>query len=92
MPADFRFCAKFPRDISHAEDLRVQLASARTFLDLLAPLGERASPLWLQLPAGFGPDRLKELQVFLSAMAPRCALAWRSGTWPFSTRASPSGP
>lgn len=39
MPADFRFCAKFPRDISHAEDLRVQLASARTFLELLAPLG-----------------------------------------------------
>lgn len=75
MPAGFRFCAKFPRDISHAEDLRVQLASARTFLELLAPLGERASPLWLQLPAGFGPDRLKELQVFLSAMAPRCALA-----------------
>jgi len=75
MPADFRFCAKFPQDISHADDLRVQLSSARTFIDLLEPLGERASPLWLQLPRRFGPERLNELKVFLDALAPRRTLA-----------------
>ncbi|KUM44896.1 DUF72 domain-containing protein [Pseudomonas sp. EpS/L25] len=75
MPAGFRFCAKFPQDISHADDLRVQLSSARTFIDLLEPLGERASPLWLQLPRRFGPERLNELKVFLDALAPRRTLA-----------------
>jgi len=75
MPTGFRFCAKFPQDISHADDLRVQLSSARTFIELLAPLGERASPLWLQLPRRFGPERLGELKVFLDTLAPRHALA-----------------
>ena len=51
MPAHFRFCAKVPRDISHEGDLREQLGSTQAFLDLLAPLGERVTPLWLQLPA-----------------------------------------
>ena len=49
MPAGFRFCAKFPRDISHEGDLRERLEAAGDFLELLAPLGERVSPLWLQL-------------------------------------------
>lgn len=41
MPAGFRFCAKFPRDISHEGDLRERLEAAGDFLELLAPLGER---------------------------------------------------
>nr|WP_239482021.1 DUF72 domain-containing protein [Pseudomonas insulae] len=71
MPAAFRFCAKLPRDISHAADLREQLDATQTFLDLLAPLGTRVAPLWLQLPASFGPARLGELAVWLDAVAPR---------------------
>ena len=65
MPAHFRFTAKFPRDVSHAGDLRVQLQSALDFTRLLAPLGPRVSPYWLQLPAVFGPARLAELAHFL---------------------------
>lgn len=65
MPAHFRFTAKFPRDVSHAGDLREQLQSAIDFTRLLAPLGPRVSPYWLQLPAVFGPARLAELAHFL---------------------------
>lgn len=65
MPAHFRFTAKFPRDVSHAGDLREQLQSAIDFTRLLAPLGPRVSPYWLQLPAVFGPARLGELAHFL---------------------------
>ncbi|MGJ3439263.1 DUF72 domain-containing protein [Pseudomonas sp. Je.1.5.c] len=65
MPAHFRFTAKFPRDVSHAGDLREQLQSALDFTRLLAPLGPRVSPYWLQLPAVFGPARLAELAHFL---------------------------
>jgi len=66
MPADFRFCAKLPREISHSADLRQQLEASRLFLELLAPLGDRVAPFWLQLPAAFGPSRLDELASFLA--------------------------
>ncbi|MHA5871309.1 DUF72 domain-containing protein, partial [Pseudomonas aeruginosa] len=71
MPAGFRFCAKFPRDISHEGDLRERLGAADDFLELLAPLGERVSPLWLQLSAAFTPQRLGELLYFLDELSPR---------------------
>lgn len=71
MPEHFRFCAKLPRDISHTSDLREQLQASEDFLALLAPLGARVAPLWLQLPASFGPSRLGELLIWLDAFADR---------------------
>ena len=68
MPAHFRFTAKFPGDISHGGDLREQLSAAETFVQLLGPLGERVSPLWLQLPAAFSPQRLGELAGFIDGL------------------------
>lgn len=68
LPADFRFSAKFHRDISHGGDLRQQLQAAADFVQLLAPLGQRIAPLWLQLPASFGPMRLAELMTFIDAL------------------------
>jgi len=65
MPAHLRFCAKLPREISHAGDLREQLNGAEDFRCLLAPLGKRVAPFWLQLPASFGPQRLAELTSFI---------------------------
>ena len=65
MPVRFRFCAKLPRDISHGGDLREQLDAAEDFRRLLAPLGQRVAPYWLQLPASFGPARLEELAAFI---------------------------
>ena len=67
MPGDFRFCAKIPRQISHSDELRDQLDAAQAFAQLLAPLGARVAPYWLQLPASFGPSRLAELLAFLDA-------------------------
>ncbi|AZE03330.1 DUF72 domain-containing protein [Pseudomonas chlororaphis] len=68
MPEHFRFTAKFPGDISHGGDLREQLGAAESFLQLLSPLGERVSPLWLQLPASFTPQRLAELSGFIDGL------------------------
>jgi len=69
MPAHLRFCAKLPRTISHAGDLREQLAASDDFRRLLAPLGVRVAPFWLQLPASFGPSRLAELSAFIEHWA-----------------------
>ncbi|KAF1052107.1 MAG: hypothetical protein GAK43_02103 [Stenotrophomonas maltophilia] len=71
MPSTFRFCAKLPRDISHEGDLREQLDASEAFFALLAPLGERVSPAWLQLPARFGPERLGELAAWLEHFSDR---------------------
>lgn len=65
MPAHLRFCAKLPREISHGGDLREQLSATEDFRRLLAPLGARVTPYWLQLPASFGPPRLAELAGFI---------------------------
>jgi uncharacterized protein YecE (DUF72 family) len=65
MPAELRFCAKLPREVSHNGDLRANLDAAETFRRLLAPLGSRVAPYWLQLPASFTPARLAELHSFL---------------------------
>lgn len=65
MPAHLRFCAKLPREVSHGGDLREQLSAAEDFRRLLAPLGQRVAPYWLQLPASFGPARLPELAGFI---------------------------
>ncbi|WP_137974272.1 DUF72 domain-containing protein [Pseudomonas sp. F(2018)] len=71
MPAHFRFCAKLPRDISHNGDLRDHFTATTDFLQLLAPLGERVAPLWLQVPASFGPSRLGELLAWLDEFSSR---------------------
>ena len=68
MPEHFRFTAKFPGDISHGGDLREQLTAAETFVQLLSPLGERVSPLWLQLSKAFTPQRLGELAGFIDGV------------------------
>lgn len=78
MPAHFRFTAKFPREVSHAADLREQLDAAITFTLLMAPLGGRVSPYWLQLPAMFGPARLAELSHFLDEVAVPVAVEVRN--------------
>ena len=66
MPADFHFCAKLPRNISHCGDLREQGAAVADFVQLLAPLGARVAPYWLQLPASFAGNRLAELAAFIA--------------------------
>lgn len=61
MPEGFRFCAKLPREISQAPNLHDVLDLVLSFRALVAPLGQRVAPFWLQLPATFGPARLGEL-------------------------------
>ncbi|MBA1197647.1 DUF72 domain-containing protein [Pseudomonas plecoglossicida] len=78
MPPGFRFTAKFPREVSHGGDLRKQLEAGLAFTRLMAPLGERVAPYWLQLPATFGPSRLPELAYFLQEIGVPVAVEVRN--------------
>ena len=77
MPEDFRFCAKLPREISQADDLRDALGLAGDFRRLLAPLGARVTPFWLQLPASVGPGRLAELAALIDGFGAPLAVEVR---------------
>lgn len=69
-PEDFRFVFKLPRTITHERRLQQCGNELREFLNVLEPLGERASTLSVQLPGSFGPGELGSLGTFLGG-APR---------------------
>ena len=65
-PPGFRFAFKLPRTITHDRRLRDAGAETADFCRLLAPLGPRADPVTVQLPATFGPPQLGDLSRFLA--------------------------
>ncbi|MEM7271591.1 MAG: DUF72 domain-containing protein [Actinomycetota bacterium] len=65
-PDDFRFMFKLPRTITHDRRLRHVADELDGFLAAIDPLGGRADPLSVQLPASFGPDDLAVLDDFLT--------------------------
>lgn len=64
-PCWFRFCFKFPREVTHQRMLEDADEMTNEFLNRLSPLEDRLGPLMLQLPPGFAPDRLKSLDRYL---------------------------
>ncbi len=67
-PDHFRFCFKFPSDITHRAMLRNARADTHAFLKLMSPLGERLGPFMLQLGPRFGGAQLDSLRTFLRAL------------------------
>jgi len=67
-PPAFKFCFKFPKNISH--QLRLQNAEQETndFLKLLAPLREKLGPFFLQLPPSFDINALPVLENFIKSL------------------------
>lgn len=74
-PATFRFCCKLPREVSHAGPLAEKVPLARAFVERMQGLGERCGPFFLQLPPGYGPTRLADLERFLAGWPTEAALA-----------------
>ena len=68
VPADFRFCFKFPREVSHDKLLIDSAAEVATFLDRVAPLGDKLGTLMLQLPPRFDGPQLPRLRGFLERL------------------------
>jgi uncharacterized protein YecE (DUF72 family) len=66
-PADFRFCPKLPREVTHQGLLVPELAGAIAFVHLMQGLGQRLGPLLLQLPPSYGPAQWDDLIAFLQA-------------------------
>ncbi len=66
-PPDFKFCLKLPREVSHTGSLVGQIATTQAFLERMAPLGSRLGPFFLQLPPGYHPRQITDLERWLEA-------------------------
>lgn len=69
-PAGFRFCLKFPRDLSHERQLLQAEQASQPFLAILETLhkADRLGPSFLQLPPTFDGRRLGDLAVYLHGL------------------------
>src|SRR5512143_3490469 len=74
-PETFRFCAKIPKAISHAGKLREGIDRARQFVEVMAQLGPRTGPMFLQLPPSYSPRLFDDLKAFLEAWPEKAQLA-----------------
>ena len=62
---EFRFCFKFPQQITHLNHLKSSEQETLAFLNRLAPLHEQLGLLCIQLPASFDEHNLQALSDFL---------------------------
>lgn len=90
VPPEFRFCFKFPREITHDKLLIDCAAEVATFIDRVAPLGELLGTLFLQLPPRFDDVQLPRLRDFLARLPSgfRYAVELRHDSWFASDPAS----
>ncbi len=68
VPDGFRFCFKFPRTITHDKLLVDCAGEVATFLERVAPLGDKLGTVFLQLPPQFDGARLSRLDRFLASL------------------------
>ena len=82
-PIDFRFCAKFPRSITHDRKLEGADDEARLFVETMQALGEKLAVLTLQFAYDFTPDLRPRLEAFLRRLppGPRYAVEVRNRGW-----------
>lgn len=83
-PADFRFCLKLPRQITHAGLLTPTIGDTIAFLNTVQSLGTRLGPFFAQLPPSYSPAQLNDLTAFLSAFPTQqfsLALEVRHSDW-----------
>lgn len=82
-PESFRFCFKFPQIVSHHLRLQNAAKEAEAFLNLLAPLGERLGPFFLQMPSSFGGNEFPALAAFLKNLPKTFRYAVEVRHWDF---------
>lgn len=68
-PADFVFCSKVPRLITHDLALRDAFEPLRQFVATMAVLGSKRGPMLLQMPPSFTHDEIGSMRDFLPGLA-----------------------
>ncbi|NUN66184.1 DUF72 domain-containing protein [Pseudanabaena biceps] len=83
-PANFRFCPKFPKQLTHNGLLHPYSDQALHFLDLMSSFGDRLGVPFVQLPPSYSPANFADLERFLITLPVRdfqIALEVRHADW-----------
>lgn len=75
VPDGFRFCPKFPSEISHDRQLVDADEATDRFLGALDGFGSKLGPAWILLPETFDPGRYAVLRAWMARHASRHPLA-----------------
>lgn len=67
-PEHFRFCFKFPSEISHQKKLKNCQKQTNEFLSRIKPLQPKLGPFMLQLAPEFSPIQLSDLFSFIDSL------------------------
>lgn len=71
----FKFCPKWPRQVSHEQELQGVAGATQAFCTALLQFKDHLGMSFLQLSPAFGPDRLHVLEHFLSRLPRQLPLA-----------------
>ena len=63
----FKFCPKFPQEITHQGLLQPKIDRGLSFLEIMSGLGNKLGLVFAQLPPSYSPQYLKDLAHFLEA-------------------------
>ncbi|MGK7892573.1 MAG: DUF72 domain-containing protein [Xenococcus sp. (in: cyanobacteria)] len=63
--AEFKFCPKFPKEVTHQGLLEQNITTAQDFLAIMQGLGTRAGIIFAQLPPRYSPHYFADLEKFL---------------------------
>jgi len=82
-PANFRFCPKFPREITHERGLLGCRDITGLFLERMSLLGDKLGPLLIQFAASFGVENFPVLESYLAELPGefRYAVELRDREW-----------
>jgi uncharacterized protein YecE (DUF72 family) len=82
-PADFVFCLKTPRAITHELGLKRAQGMMDDFLEALKPLQKKAGPILVQLPPSYSQDYFLSLKDFIENLPPthQYAIEFRHPSW-----------
>ncbi|NQZ33207.1 MAG: DUF72 domain-containing protein [Oceanospirillaceae bacterium] len=67
-PDDFKFCFKFPKEISHKQCLIHCSRQVSEFLNRISSINAKLGVIWLQLDANFTPADVPRLEKFLQSL------------------------
>jgi uncharacterized protein YecE (DUF72 family) len=83
-PTGFRFCPKFPKQLTHNGLLLPYIDQALHFLDLMSSFGDHLGVVFVQLPPSYSPASFSDLENFLKALptqAYQIAVEVRHADW-----------
>jgi uncharacterized protein YecE (DUF72 family) len=83
VPAEFKFCPKTPKTITHQFQLSQAVHDMLNFLKVIRRFGDKLGPVLLQWPPDFTNQQSSDLEAFLKALPTdiRYACEFRHDTW-----------